>query len=310
VTHQQIAQNPMGPRGLLIAYRDEAYGVPQNQPQLAAPAPAPVQAPQATIVVVPPAETATQPPTFAAAAATPAPAAGLPNFLGGDTAQASLNSHCNKVSLMTNTNGGFITAANMTDPALALDEQFCLARTYAIAQGEEMTSRLAGVTPQQIVQQCAGFGPAMKDHIAAVSLQQPEQVIAGVGNFVLQSGIAPAQLTGTAKICLSAGYRTDDMDVAIGSGLLLVALGERPYAELLGHHLATGFGAGRRPDLSLSWYDIGYQALKSGTPAVFNPGQPERNDLIRKASFAVSGATPPETNAPVPAALPTFSIAK
>lgn len=313
VTQQQMAQNPMGPRGVLIAYRDQAYGGPYGQQPFAAPAPV-QQMPQTTIVVVPPAETAPQASTAPVAVAAPAPVApssgALPNFLGGDTVQASLNSQCNKVSLMTNTNGGFITAANMTDPALALDEQFCLARTYAIAQGEEMSSRLAGVTPQQIVQQCAGFGPAMQDHISSVSLQNPEQVLAGVGNFILQSGVAPAQLAGTAKICLSAGYRTDDMDVAIGSTLLLVALGEKPYAELLGHHLTKGFGTGRRPDLALAWYDISYQALKSGTPAVFNPGQPERADLIRTASYAASGTTPPDSGAPVPASLPNFSIAK
>lgn len=313
VTQQQMAQNPMGPRGVLIVYRDQAYGGPYGQQPFAAPAPV-QQMPQTTIVVVPPAETATQVPAAPVAVAAPAPApaplGALPNFLGGDTVQASLNSQCNKVSLMTNTNGGFITAANMTDPAQALDEQFCLARTYAIAQGEEMSSRLAGMTPQQIVQQCAGFGPAMKDHVSAVSLQNPDQVLAGVGNFILQSGVAPSQLAGTAKICLSAGYRTDDMDVAVGSALLLVALGEKPYAELLGHHLAKGFGTGRRPDLALSWYDMSYQALKSGAPAVFNPGQPERTDLIRNASFAVSGTTPPDNNAPVPASLPTFSVTK
>lgn len=305
-TQQEIARNPMGPRGLLIAYRDQAYGNPAGQPYAA---------PQTTVVVVPPAETTTQPPAAAAvvpaltqqAPSQPQPGA-LPNFLGGDTVQASLNSQCNKVSLMTNTNGGFITAANMTDPSQAIDEQFCLARTYAIAQGEEMAKRIAGVTPQQIVQQCAGFGPAMKDHIAAASLQEPAQVLGGVNGFILQSGVAPAQLAGTAKICLSAGYRTDDMDVAIASSLLLVALGEKPYAELMGHHLAKGFGTGRRPDLALSWYDMSYEALKSGSPAVFNPGQPERVDLIRNASYQLSGLQPPENNAPVPASLPTFTV--
>lgn len=310
LTSQQVAQNPQGVRGLLIAYRDQQFGQPA-QPQFAQPAPQPVQpAPQTTVVAVP------ETPVPAAPAATLATSGGavagsaLPNFLGGDTEQASLASHCNKVSLLTNTNGGFVTAANMTDPNHALNEQFCLARTYAITQGEDMAARLQGVTPQQIVEQCQGFGPAMRDHVAAVSLKTSDEVLQGVSGFILNSGMSPAQLTGTARICLSAGYRTDNMDVAIGSALLLVALGERVYGELLGHHLAQGFGTSRRPDLGLAWYDMSLDALDQGAPAVFNPGQPERADLIRRAAYNVGGRAEQAIEVPVPAALPSFVIEK
>jgi peptidoglycan hydrolase-like protein with peptidoglycan-binding domain len=77
----------------------------------------------------------------------PAPveaAPALPNFMGTAPLQASLASHCNRVSLVTNTNGGFTTLAAMTDPEFVLEEQFCLARTYAIADGEEMAARVPG----------------------------------------------------------------------------------------------------------------------------------------------------------------------
>jgi hypothetical protein len=59
--------------------------------------------------------------------------------------------------------------------------------------------------------------------------------------------MSPAQLSGTAKVCLGTGYAQDDMNVAIGSALLLTALGERAYSEYLGHHLSQGYGASERP---------------------------------------------------------------
>ena len=309
VTHQQIAQKGMGPRGLLLIYRDEAAGVataaaptPQFQQAPAttvvvAPSPAPVPAaPAPTTPVVAPLPNAAEPKTETAA---------LPNFLGGGDA-ASLASHCNTVSLLTNTNGGFTTLASMGDPNQVLNEQFCLARTYAIAEGEKLAASIQGVGVNEIAAQCQQFGPVMKDHVAALSLKSRDAVLQGVSGFVLGSGMSPPQLAATSKICLSVGYRTDDMDVAIGSGLILVALGEQVYAELMGHHLSQGFGATSRQDLADQWYTMGIQAIEAGQPAVFAPGQPERTALIKAAVMGPDNAM----NAPVQpaAALPTFKI--
>ncbi len=286
LTQQQIAANGQGPRGLLLAYRDEAAGVPQAAPQqVYAPAPEPEVAPavpQVMALTPEPEPSAPAVPSFAGPA--------LPSFLGGDqSVQASLASHCNKVSLLTNTNGGYMTVASMTDPSVALGEQFCLARTYAIAQGEDMAAKVQGFTPQEIAAQCATFGPALKDQVAELSLKPEAEVTQSVSSFILTTGMAPAQLEATAKICLSVGYRTDNMDVAIGSALLLTTLGDKVYAELLGHHLAQGFGVSKRPDLALAWYDTALDALDNGTPAVFVPGQPGRADVIRKAAYRVGG---------------------
>lgn len=297
-TTQMIAANPMGPRGLLKTY----------QQQMATGGVAPAQ-PGTTVVIAPqPAAPAAPAATGTLAAATPA----LPSFLGQGGGM-SLASHCNKVSLLTNTNGGFTTAASMTDASFALNEQFCLARTYAIASGEELAEKIPGFTPEQIARQCEAFGPALKDHVAALSLEPKQDVLKDVSGFVLNSGMSPAQLAGTAKICLSVGYRTDNMDVAIGSALLLVVLGEPVYAELLGHHLSQGFGASKRTDLALAWYDTALDAVDRGAVTVFAPGQPERNMLIRKAAYQVGGkadgaALPAPVTAPQPAALPTFPL--
>lgn len=293
LTMQQAATNPMGMKGLLVAWRDESMGVPSM--------------PQPGTMAVAPAM-----PSFAAPAQ-PAPVAaaapGLPSFMGGAATQASLASHCNKVALITSTNGGYTTLANLRDPQQALGEQFCLARGYAITQGEDLATKVAGVTAAEIAQQCEGFAPAMKDHVAALSMKTRDEVLSGVSAFALSTGMAPAQLAGTARICLSVGYRTDNMDVAVGSALLLTALGEKPYAELLGHHLAMGFGASQRPDLALDWYQAGFDALGGGSTAVFAPGQPERTDLIRKAAYTLGGRVDAAPVAPVPAsALPGFAV--
>ncbi len=298
VTHQQIAAAG-GARGLLLKYRDEAAGVTVAQP-------VPVQpVPQPNLATAPAVTTPVLVPTVPEEEETDT--AALPNFLGGGDA-ASLASHCNTVSLLTNTNGGFTTLASMGDPNTVLNEQFCLARTYAIADGEKLVASIQGVGVNEVAAQCKQFGPVMKDHVAALSLKPRDAVLQGVSGFVLSSGMSPPQLAATSKICLSVGYRTDDMDVAIGSGLILVALGEQVYAELMGHHLSQGFGATSRQDLADQWYAMGIQAVEGGQPAVFAPGQPERTALIKAAVMGPDNAM----NAPVQpaAALPTFKISE
>jgi peptidoglycan hydrolase-like protein with peptidoglycan-binding domain len=235
----------------------------------------------------------------------------LPTFMG-ETQSVSLASHCNQVSLVTSTNGGFTRSDNVVDANFALNEQFCLARTYAIAEGEQLVAGIQGFSPEQIQAQCEGFGPAMKDHVAALSLKPVEAVMQDVGNFVLNSGLSPQQLSGTAKICLSVGYRIDNMDVAIGSGLLLSVLGEPVYGELMGHHLTQGFGTSKRSDLALAWYEMGLSAVENGAQAVFAPGQPERNTLIRRAAYMLGdnrqGAIQPLVQPAAGTALPTFKV--
>ena len=199
----------------------------------------------------------------------------------------------------------------MTDPQQALNEQFCLARTYAIADSEKLIGKVTGFTPTQVADQCEGFGPAMKEHVAALSLKSMNEVKADVSNFILTTGMSPAQLKGTARSCLGVGYRTDDMDVALGSALLLHAMGQGVYGELMGHHLAQGFGTAQRTDMARVWYEDSLRAVDSGAEAVFAPGQPERTELLRKASLSLgtnsSSSAAPETIQPV-SAIPTFSV--
>ncbi|MBN2628927.1 MAG: peptidoglycan-binding protein [Rhodobacteraceae bacterium] len=317
---QAAATHPMGMKGLLLMQRDEMAGLPPSMP--GAQQYPPMQRFTPVVPVAPlPMEPGVPAGTMAAAALPSlmpeadtksepvAAASSLPSFMGSGATQVSLASHCNKVSLMTNTNGGYVTAAGMTDPAFALSEQFCLARTYAMATGEDLAGKVAGFTPQQIAEQCAGFGPVLAEHVAGLSLKTRDEVLTGIKGFILASGMSPAQLSGTAKVCLGVGYTTDAMDVAVGSALLLTAMGEAGYAELLGHHLSQGFGATVRPELALEWYDMGLGAIGAGQ-AVFAPGLGDRGEVIRKAAYSVAGRAGagalPET---VPAAaLPQFAM--
>ncbi|MFO7770211.1 MAG: peptidoglycan-binding domain-containing protein, partial [Roseovarius gahaiensis] len=309
-TSQLIAQQGSGTRGLLHAYRDEAVGVP-TYAETQVPAPQP-QAQSPVMAALP--EAATAP---AAADLTEESTdsdrdrdAALPNFMASGGDGPSLASHCNQISLVTNSNGGFVTEASLNDPRFALNEQFCVARTYAIAEGETMAASLKGVTPEDLEEQCRAFGPAMRDHVAAVSLNDRDEVISDVRGFVMQSGQSPAQLAGTAKVCLSVGYRVDDMNIALGSALLLTALGEEPYGELMGHHLNEGFGTTRRPELARTWYEPAVMALENGAEPAFAPGNSGRKDLIRKAAFGSDGppsGSQPEKVQPA-SSLPTFAL--
>jgi len=322
VISQTVAASPWGLKGLLLAQRDEMNGVapfgtvaaaappqpflPSVAPTLVAPATGTVAA--ATVAALPSLMPDAAPVAEAPAAVTDV--AALPSFMGAGGAKGSLASHCNKVSLLTNTNGGYTTAAAMTDANFALSEQFCLARTYAMATGEELAAAVAGFTPEQITLQCAAFGPVLKDSVAGLSLKQADAVMADVQAFIVQSGMAPAQLSGTAKVCLGVGYTTDDLDVAIGSALLLTSLGEAGYAELLGHHLSQGYGANIRPDLAMGWYDVSLKAMEGGM-SVFAPGLEGRGEVIRKAAYTINGrAGELATEAVVQeAALPVFEVA-
>ena len=297
-TSQLIAQRGQGTRGLLLAYRDEAVGAPQTY----ATTPAPAPAAQSPVMAAVPQEAQVPEPDVGMAA--------LPNLMSSGGDGPSLASHCNQISLLTNSNGGFVTEASLTDARFALNEQFCLARTYAIAEGETMISNLKGVTSDQLEEQCRAFGPAMRDYVAALSLSPKDEVVGDVRDFVLESGQSPGQLAGTAKICLSVGYRIDNMDVALGSALLLTALGEEVYAEMMGHHLNEGFGTTRRPDLALAWYQGAVEAVERGAEPVFAPGNTGRTSLIRKAAFPSQGANTKDGSGTVQPAstLPTFKI--
>ena len=298
---QMMASAGQGTRGLLLAYRQEQMGVqaaaPQfQQPVPAAPAPAPV-----TVEAAAPAPVVPEPAaTVEIAAPVPEPqtkpdASGkMPSFLAGPAAP-SIAAHCNSVSLATSSRGGYYTLASMEDPAKALDEQFCLARIYAIEQGQSLAATVQGFTASEIAEQCEAFTPTMREYAARLVTQPPAEVTAAVQKFVVDTGASAAQLSGNARICLGVAYSADNADLAIASSLVLAGLGEAAYAELLGHHLMGGFGTPRRPDRGVQWLETSVEALNGGASPLVAVGAPERLALMNRVLMTLTGATETET---------------
>lgn len=323
--NQQImAAYGQGMRGLLLGYRDEQMGAPM--PGAGAP-PMMAAAPMAPAATVAAAAIAAGPSPVPAPAPAPVPApapqldpitiavadepvaAGLPSFLAA-APEASMAGACNRVSLVTSTNGGFVTLASLKDPGVALQEQFCLARTYAIEDGDDLAAKVQGVSAADIQSKCEAFAPAMRPYIAMLSSEPAADVLDAVRGFIIKSGAAPTAIIGNARICLGVGYRTDNAELALGSALMLDAAGEAAYGEHVGHHLMQGFGAPRRADRGADWMDEAVVAMQDGATQVVAPGAPERVALLRRSLDMATGKPVDaltDVAAPV-ATLPSFQM--
>lgn len=257
---------------LLLEYRRQI----QSGSALAAAPQAPVQP---TPVVTPQADAP-------AAETTETTTASLPSLFSGGTKAPSLANRCSAVMLQTSTNGGYTTLANMSDPDFALSEQFCLARSYAMARGEDLMQDIQGLNADQIAAQCESYGEMLAPQVVTLSLTSKTDAETAMRKLALDSGLSPEDLAATSKVCLAMGYRQDNMDSAVGSALMLVAMGEPAYGELIGHHLREGFGVQERRDLAMQWYDASLSALDAGSEAVFLPSQSDRPQLLRTAMTA------------------------
>jgi peptidoglycan hydrolase-like protein with peptidoglycan-binding domain len=218
--------------------------------------------------------------------------ASFPSFFTSQTPSQTLSRslavHCNGVMLETNGNGGYTTADQITDVDFALGEQFCLGRSHAMAEGEQLVGGLAGANSTEIQTECQGFAELLGPQIDMLTLNSPDEVQASMREFALDTGVATPVMSSTAKVCLSIGYRTDNMPMAIGSVMMLSALGEPAYEELLGHHLSQGFGVPERADLAVQWYQMSLTALDNGAPDIVLPEAPERREVIREATVKLA----------------------
>ncbi|MCB1362843.1 MAG: hypothetical protein KDK02_01905, partial [Rhodobacteraceae bacterium] len=264
-----------GQRGLLRTYRNEQLGIasPQiqmQQPQVqtaAAPVPAPAPAP------------APQPQQTVTARADNAE---LPNFTFGQV-DRSANDHCNEISVLTAANGGLTTAGRVTDSEFAMNEQFCLARTHAMAESARIEATIPNMTSDQIEKQCKGLTQAVAPQLANLGTDRPERVVAATAKFLRSSGKPMDQLASGGKVCLGVGYRIDDPQMALGSAVLLTAAGDLGYGEIVGHHLREGFGVAQAdPQLAGDWIRMAVNAVQNGGNVVL--GQtPDRLAVLNEA---------------------------
>ena len=254
-------------------------------------------------------------PVFSTETSEPAATKGtLPTLFAGNAPSQSLANRCNAVLLQTSSNGGYTTLDAMSDPDFALSEQFCLVRSHSIAQGEELMAQVQGLSSQQIAEQCNAFANMLKPHVDAISLRPQPEAESAMRDFALSTGIAPADLSGTSRVCLSVGYSQDNMNMALGSALLLNTLGEPAYGEILGHHLREGFGTTQRLDLAMGWYAASLAAIEGGAGPALVPEQADRPILLREATIRLQsgqqqGNVAPQTDTTA-TALPTFKVAQ
>ncbi len=270
---------------LLVAYRDVLDGT-------AGPTVAGNPGGSTTTVIVNPATTTivpegAAPVTTVSASGTPE----VPNLFAGASDAPVLSSRCDAVALQGQANGGMMTLGNLTNPGFALSEQFCTARASAVNQGHDLTEAIVGMTYEQISVQCQGFSEALATQSSLIGLVSPQQVTASAQGFAITTGIPQAELAATARVCLGVGYGADDMQMAMGSALILVASGEPAYGELLGHHLREGYGLEADGHRAHEWYDASLNALAAGAPAVFSPSDAGRLPLIRQAVAVSFGGT-------------------
>ncbi|NRB34475.1 MAG: peptidoglycan-binding protein [Rhodobacteraceae bacterium] len=204
-----------GRKGLLLAFRREASGLPP----------------------VPGAS------TTAAAQTASGSEAQLPNF--GVTAASNDNgvaAFCDEIARKTAANGGAVAPGAAGDAELALGEQFCLARSHAIGDTAELESAIPDLTPAQVEQECSGIAPIMKPYVDELTVETPRRILGEISSALEQDGETTEELRVAGRVCLGAGYRGGDAEMALGSALLITAMGERGYAELVSHHLREGFG--------------------------------------------------------------------
>lgn len=294
------------------------YGSSCEVVDAGSPVPVSAQVTPPTPVVPAPAQPETQ---MVAAPAAPAPAPAAPVAVAAAPAiptftiaapvqeQRSLSSFCSKVGLLSGANGGLTEISADANPTVALGEQFCLGRAFAIDAAENMLTKVVGVTQEQVQAQCAAFGPVMRPYVTALSEKPHTAVLGDIAGFVLNAGMTPSDLQSTGTICLGIGYRSDDMEAALGSALLLTALDSRPYAELVGHHLMQGFGTQASDVQATGWFEVALSALERGATPVFAPEIDDRAAILRWAIAAKTGAGAPVVPAAAPVGgLPTFTV--
>lgn len=272
-----------GTPGLLRAYRNEQLGIATPNPVQPAPVPAstkPVPVPQ-------------QPTQQDVARQQPA---ALPDFTFGKVAR-SINEHCNEINVLTAANGGLTGASRVTDAEFALNEQFCLARTHAMAESTTIVSTIPNMTDAQIQQQCEGLTQVMADQMTGIEGKGAGAVMSGVSAFLQGTGRPIDQLISGGKVCLGVGYRIDNAEMALGSAVLLAGAGEQAYGEMVSHHLREGFGAAKAPAQTAdAWMTLALDAVDNGATPMTGQS-PERIAVLKTAIQGGAGA--PSATLPV-----------
>lgn len=250
-----------GRGGLLRTFRNEQLGI---APVTAAVAPAPVPVPVPKAV------------------ATKAETGTLPEFNFAQPSR-SLSAHCNEINVLTAANGGVQSATRISDPEFALNEQFCLSRTHAMAEAATIEATIPNMSPAQVEAQCQGLAQAVAPQVKTLATDRPDEVINATSSFMNDSGQPVERLISGGKVCLGVGYRTDDAEMALASAALLAAGGQLGYGEIVSHQMREGFGIARSsPQKAGAWMTLALNAMSGGSPMVLGQS-PDRIAVLSAA---------------------------
>lgn len=188
-----------------------------------------------------------------AAAEAPVQTGLLPVFVTA-AAEPSMDAMCS-------TAGG-----DLTDVA----SEFCNLRAFAVNDGDRLATSVQGTTREQISAQCLGFAPTMASYAESAVSQSSFELLDDLHGWAKSTGVAPSSLEGIAKVCLGVGYASDNSELALASLLALIGLDQPGYSELLGYHLALGFGFGgdENKPIGAEWLDTASLAFASGESAL------------------------------------------
>lgn len=231
-------------------------------------------------------------------APTQAPTTFAPLDLSLGQAPISMAAHCDLVTGMTQANQGRILAGPVQDPEQALGEQFCEARTYSITQSQTLLAN-ARQTEEQFSTSCKQIADAVAPATSQIGSQDVKLVATSaqqITNGLFNNDTNTA--TAYGQICMGLGYRQDDATVALGAATVLLATGQMPYAEVMGHHLRWGFGTTKAPAAASGWYQTALSSMEQGSQPVFLPSKAAERNAIIQASLAAA----PVSNQPVQAA--------
>ncbi|MCB2136113.1 MAG: peptidoglycan-binding protein [Rhodobacteraceae bacterium] len=224
-----------------------------------------------------------------------------------DKAERSMAQHCGTVDILTQANGQAANPDMITDPAQALDEQFCGSRGYAMSRSQQLAGGADGTISAANQNECAKIATMMAPYAGNLADVSPAERAAAATAYANSTKIDRSRLQTIAEVCLGVGYQTDNADVALASAMLLVGIGEGAYGETIGHHLRRGFGAPERPGMSTDWYRYGLDALDNGAAPAFLPAQSAYRTSVIRAAISASPTMPGAAN--INLILPEIQIA-
>jgi hypothetical protein len=193
---------------------------------------------------------------------------------------------CNQTTNFTAANNGLATPGNMPDPTLALNEQFCLARGFAISDAKQISDSNS-YSQEQITSVCASVNSAVASAVTGYGTRPVNDVLAAMDESIARNNWTTEQVEAAARMCLGEGYRTDDAELSGNMAIVLSASGRAPYAEAVSHQLREGFGTAANPLASKAWMQMAIDAVAQGQAPAFLPGQAvQRAEILSAANAA------------------------